>query len=89
MAIRYEPGVQERTFRAPADKVWRALTRDFRPEVKVTEVLPGRKLSYEPPGNARLTWELFEQMGVTWVRLTHNGPEASRYMRELSAQLGG
>lgn len=87
MAIRNEPGVVERTFRGPADRVWRALTRDFQREVTVKEILPCRKFSYEPPGDPLLTWELFEQMGVTWVRLTHSGPEASHYMSELIARL--
>jgi len=110
MTMANGPMVIERTFEAPVDRVWRALTdpaqmrvwyfpmmEDFRAEVgfetrfnvhhegrdflhiwKVTEVVPGKKISYEwrfggYPGHSLLTWELFGQMGMTWVRLTHAG----------------
>jgi uncharacterized protein YndB with AHSA1/START domain len=114
-SIEKTPVVIERAYRAPADKVWRALTEldqmkrwyfpqleAFRPEVgfetafsvtkhgiayshrwKVTEVIPGRKISYEwryagHPGNTLVTIELFEQLGTTWLRLTHRGIESFR-----------
>ena len=130
IAIGNEPIVIERTFQAPGDRVWRALTdprqmrawyfpmmEDFRAEVgfetrlekqdyvhiwKVITVVPKRKISYEwrlggYPGNSLLTFELFEQMGWTWLRLTGDlYPELFRdnfvegwthYMGELKAYI--
>jgi uncharacterized protein YndB with AHSA1/START domain len=50
---------------------------------RVTEVIPGQKISYEwsfgnYPGMSLLTIELFEQMGTTWLRLTHSGLDTFR-----------
>lgn len=58
---------------------------DFRAEVewRVTAVIPWQKISYEwwfpgHPGSSVLTIELFEQLGMTWLRLTHAGIENFR-----------
>jgi uncharacterized protein YndB with AHSA1/START domain len=50
---------------------------------KVTEVIPRRKISFEwryagHSGNTLVTIELFEQMGTTWLQLTHRGIESFR-----------
>ena len=52
-------------------------------EWRVTEVIPGQKISYAwtfggYPGSSLLTIELFEQLGMTWLRLTHSGIETFR-----------
>ncbi|TDX02007.1 SRPBCC family protein [Dinghuibacter silviterrae] len=57
--------------------------KDYIHQWRVTEVVPGRKISYEwafggYPGTSLLTIELFEQMGATWLRLTHTGIETFR-----------
>lgn len=107
--------VLERSFRAPVQKVWDALTdpsqmkvwyfpmlEDFKAEVgfqtkfdvphgdkhyihiwKVTEVIPGKKISYEwrfgdYPGNSLLTFELFDQGESTRVVLTHDKLDSFR-----------
>jgi uncharacterized protein YndB with AHSA1/START domain len=106
-----KPIVIERTFDAPADIVWQAITdknemkkwyfdlAEFRPQVgfefkfmagddkkqwlhlcKVTEVQPGKKLSYSwrydgHPGNSLVSFELFPQGDQTTLRLTHSDLE--------------
>ncbi len=45
---------------------------------KVTEVIPGKKLSYTwryegYEGNSLVTWELFDDAGATRLKLTHAG----------------
>jgi uncharacterized protein YndB with AHSA1/START domain len=106
-----KPIVIERTFDAPVDVIWQAITdknemkkwyfdlAEFRPQVgfefkfmagddnkqwlhlcKVTEVQPGKKLSYSwrydgHPGNSLVSFELFPQGDQTTVRLTHSGLE--------------
>lgn len=57
--------------------------KDFLHLWRVTEVIPGQKISYEwkywgYPGTSLLTIELFEQMRTTWLRLTHAGVESFR-----------
>jgi len=47
---------------------------------KVTEVIPGKKLSYSwryegYEGNSCVTWELFEEGDQTRLKLTHEGLE--------------
>jgi uncharacterized protein YndB with AHSA1/START domain len=105
------PLVIERTFNAPIQKVWSAITdKDemkkwyfdlaaFKPEVgfefaftagnenrkfvhlcKITEVIPGKKLSYSwryegEEGNSIVTFELFAEGDNTKLRLTHEGLE--------------
>jgi uncharacterized protein YndB with AHSA1/START domain len=109
--MKNEPFVIERTFNAPVDKVWKAITdknqmkewyfdlEEFKPEVgfefsfaapaekktylhlcKITEVIPGRKLSYSwrydgYPGNSIVTFELFDEGKTTRLKLTHTGLE--------------
>jgi uncharacterized protein YndB with AHSA1/START domain len=107
--------VVERTFTAPVEKVWNALTdpeqmrqwyfpmmEDFRPEKgfetrfdlvagdkhflhiwKVTDVIPGQKISYEwrydgYPGNSLLTFELLKSNEGTKLVLTHEKLETFR-----------
>jgi uncharacterized protein YndB with AHSA1/START domain len=105
------PVVVERTFDAPVELVWKAITdkdhmkqwsfdlEGFKPEVgnetrftvshngknflhflRVTEVLPGRKLTYswkyaDHVGESFVTWELFPEEDKTRLRLTHEGLE--------------
>jgi len=103
----------ERTFNAPAEKVWKALTdikemkqwyfdlAEFKAEVgfefhfygqgkkgeqylhncKVTEVIPGQKLSYswcydKFAGYSEVSFELFEEGNTTRLKLTHTGLES-------------
>jgi len=110
--MKNESVIIERTFNAPADKVWKAITDkdqmkqwyfntldDFKPEVgfqtqfnvrngnkdylhiwKVTEVKPGKRISYEwkfggYPGNSLVTFELFPAGEKTKLKLTHKGIE--------------
>ena len=104
-----EPFVFERTFNAPSEKVWRAITdkdqmkewyfdiAEFQPEVgyyfrfeggddrqkylhlcTVTEVVPGRKLTYSWRYDGYLnetyvTFELSEEGDRTRLKLTHEG----------------
>jgi uncharacterized protein YndB with AHSA1/START domain len=47
---------------------------------KVTEVVPGKKLSHswtykDIPGKSLVTWELFDEGGKTRLKLTHVGLE--------------
>jgi len=102
----------ERTFTAPADSVWKAITdldrmkkwyfdtlKSFKPEAgfqtqfnvryndkdyvhiwTVTEVVPGKKISYDwryggYPGNSSVTFELFTDPDgkTTRLVLTHSG----------------
>lgn len=108
--MKNEPFVIERTFNAPAEMVWKAISdknemkrwyfdfAEFRPEAgfefsflggdekqfvhlcKVTEVLPGKKLSYTwryegYQGSSLVTFELFPEGNKTKLRLTHAGLE--------------
>lgn len=109
--VKTEPFVIERTYNAPIEKVWNAITdknamkqwyfdlEEFKPEVgfefqfeggnedriylhlcKVTEVIPGKKLTYSwrydgYEGNSFVTWELFSEGDKTRVKLTHEGLE--------------
>ena len=109
--MKQEPFVIERSFDAPIEKVWKAITdKDqmkqwyfdipgFRPEVgyefefeggdenkryrhlcKITEVIPGKKLSYSwrydgYEGNSLVTFELFAEDLQTKLTLTHSGLE--------------
>ncbi|GAA0544266.1 SRPBCC family protein [Chitinophaga japonensis] len=104
-----EPLILERTYNAPVDKVWKAITDkdnmkqwyfnipEFKPEVgfefqfeggtpeksylhlcKVTEVIPGKKLTYSwryegYAGNSLVTFELFPEGDKTRLKLTHAG----------------
>lgn len=104
-----EPFVIERSYKAPVEKVWQAITdkekmkqwyfdlAEFKAEpgfefrfsggpedrqylhvCKVTEVVPGRKLTYSwrydgYEGNSFVTFELFEEGGGTRLKLTHTG----------------
>jgi uncharacterized protein YndB with AHSA1/START domain len=57
--------------------------KEFIHQWRVTEVVPKQKISYEwkfagYPGCSLLTIELFEQLGVTWLRLTHAGTDSFR-----------
>jgi len=106
-----EPFVIERTFNAPVEKVWTAISdeeqmrqwyfniSEFKLEVgfefhftagppekdylhicKITEVIPGKKLSYSwrydgYEGISYLTFELFPDGGKTRLKLTHSGLE--------------
>ena len=103
------PFVIERTYNAPIEKVWGAITNtaemkqwyfdlaDFKPVVgfeftftggnedrtfvhlcKVTEVVPGTKLTYSwryqgYEGISHVTWELFAEGDKTRIKLTHAG----------------
>ena len=105
------PFVIERTYNAPVEKVWQAITDKeqmkqwyfdmpaFMPEVgaefsfsggteehsylhlcKITEVIPYKKLAYSwrydgYEGNSIVTFELFDEGGITRLRLTHEGLE--------------
>ena len=107
------PVILERTFDAPMDTIWKAITeagrmrqwwdmpaiQSFKAEVgfetqisthhngkdflhlwKVTEVVPGRKISYDwkykgYPGNSNVTFELFPEGNKTKLKLTHEGLE--------------
>ncbi|MEP7111055.1 MAG: SRPBCC domain-containing protein [Ferruginibacter sp.] len=108
--MKQEPFVIERSFHAPANKVWQALTdkdkmkewyfdlEEFKPETgfefqfygetaekikylhlcKVTEVIPGEKLTYSwrydgYPGESFVTFELFAEGNITRLKLTHEG----------------
>ncbi len=106
-----EPFVIERTYNAPVEKVWQALTDkdhmkqwyfdipEFKPEegleftftggteenqyvhlCKVTEVMPGRKLTHSWryqgfSGDSLVTFELFPEGDKTRLKLTHAGLE--------------
>jgi uncharacterized protein YndB with AHSA1/START domain len=110
--IEKTPIVLERTYAAPVETVWKAITdvdqmkqwympalESFKAEVgfetrfrirhndknfthiwKVTEVVPGKKITYgwkfeEYPGDSLLTFELFPEGNKTRLRLTHQGLE--------------
>lgn len=109
-----ETVIIERTYSAPVEQVWEAITNpdqmkqwylpieDFRAEVgfetkfdhhalgtvfphiwKVTEVVPGEKISYEWryegfPGNSRVTFELIPEGNGTRITVTHIGLESFR-----------
>ena len=109
-----EQVIIERTYNAPVEKVWQAITdpdqmkqwylpiEDFRAEVgfettfdhhalgrvfphiwKVTEVVPGERISYEWryagfPGNSRVTFELTADGDGTRITVTHTGLESFR-----------
>lgn len=106
-----EPFVIERLLKAPAQKVWKAITNkdqmkewyfdlaEFEPVVgfefsfeggkeerrylhlcKITEVVPGKKLSYTwrydgYEGESMVTFELFPEGESTRLKLTHKGLE--------------
>jgi uncharacterized protein YndB with AHSA1/START domain len=106
-----EPFVIERTYNAPIEKVWKAITdkdqmkqwyfdiASFKPEpgfefqftatnenrsflhlCKVTEVIPGKKLTYSwrydgVEGISYVTFELFPEGSSTKLKLTHAGLE--------------
>ncbi|MDD8017524.1 MAG: SRPBCC domain-containing protein [Bacteroidota bacterium] len=107
-----EPFVIDRTYNAPIEKVWRAITdknemkqwyfalAEFKAEVgfefqftggpslerqylhlcKITEVVPGKKLTYSwrydgYKGISFVTFELFSEGTKTRVKLTHAGLE--------------
>ena len=106
-----EPFVIERTYNAPNEKVWKAISDadtmkqwyfdvpEFKPEVglefgftvqskgreyvhlcKITEVVPGKKLSYSwrykgEEGNSIVSFELFDEGENTRLKLTHTGLE--------------
>lgn len=110
--MKKEQVVVERTYKAPIQQVWAAITEpdqmkqwylsinDFRAEVgfetsfdqksgdksyphiwKVTEVVPGRKISYawsfaNFPGNSEVTFELTPEGNGTRLTLTHTGLES-------------
>jgi uncharacterized protein YndB with AHSA1/START domain len=103
------PFIIERTYNAPVDMVWQAITdknkmkqwyfdlAEFKAEVgfefsfiggpedrtyihrcKVTEVIPGKKLTYSwrydgYKGNSFVTFELFAEGDHTKLKLTHEG----------------
>lgn len=53
----------------------------FRHRCRVTEVVPGQKISYtwtyaDYPGHSEVTWELFADAGGTRLVLTHEGLES-------------
>jgi uncharacterized protein YndB with AHSA1/START domain len=110
--MKQEPFVIRRTYDAPVEKVWQAITNieqmqqwymdkleDFKPERgfttaftvtnfgkdfvhfwKVTEVISGKKISYEwryegYPGNSLVTFELNPEGNKTTLTLTHDGLE--------------
>jgi uncharacterized protein YndB with AHSA1/START domain len=110
--MKQEPFIIRRTYDAPVEKVWEAITNkkkmqqwymdkleDFKPEPgfttaftvensgknfvhlwKVTEVIPGKKISYEwryegYPGNSLVTFELIPEGAKTTLTLTHSGLE--------------
>jgi uncharacterized protein YndB with AHSA1/START domain len=113
--MKHEPFVIERTYNAPVEKVWKAITdinemrqwymseiEDFKPVVgfttvvpvknkvstgkdfihhwKITEVVPGKKISYEwryegNTGNSLVTFELKPEGNKTTLTLTHIGLE--------------
>jgi len=107
-----QPFIIERTFKAPVDIVWGAITdkdqmkkwffdlNEFKPEVgfefrfqgkghkgeeylhicKITEVVPNKKLRYSwsydgYEGMSYVTFELFEEVNQTRLKLTHEGLE--------------
>ena len=106
-----EPFVIGRTYNAPNENVWKAISDadtmkqwyfdvpEFKPEVglefgftvqskgkeyvhlcKVTEVVPGKKLSYSwrykgEEGNSIVSFELFDEGENTRLKLTHTGLE--------------
>jgi len=106
------PVTIERTFNAPIEVVWKAITdrdqisgwsfgdltgfkpevgfktefsvqhngKDFRHLLTITDVVPGRKLSYSwkyagHPGDSLVTYELFPEGDKTRIKLTHSGLE--------------
>ena len=106
------PVIIERSFNAPVETVWKAITDvdsmkqwyfatldSFKPEVgfetqfnvrhdekdylhiwKVTEVVPGKKITYNwklggRPGDSFVTFELFVEGNKTKLKLTHKGLE--------------
>lgn len=108
-----ESFVIERTFNAPIETVWKAISdrdtmrkwyfdlAEFKPEVgfefqfsageapyrtylhlcKITEVIPGKKLTYTwrydgYPGNSLVAFELFVEGSQTKLKLTHSGLES-------------
>ena len=109
--MKNEPFVIERTYKAPVEKVWQAITDrkkmkqwyfdlpEFKAEpgfefsflggteekqylhlCKVTEVVPGKKLSYSwryegYEGISFVTFELFDERDLTRLKLTHAGLE--------------
>ena len=116
------PVIIERTFNAPIETVWKAITNiddmkqwympaleSFKPEVgfetqfsirhnekdcvhlwKVTEVAPGKKITYDwkfagNPGNSSVTFELFSEGEKTKLKLTHKGLET--FLPESSPDL--
>jgi uncharacterized protein YndB with AHSA1/START domain len=122
-----KPFIIERTYNAPIDSVWQAITdknkmkqwyfdlNAFKPEVgfefqfhgqgskgenylhkcKITEVIPGKKLSYSwryegYPGESLLTFELFQEGNQTRLKLTHAGlesfPDSPDFSKESFAE---
>ena len=118
------PLVIERTYDAPIDIVWKAITTKedleqwwphtapleaFKAEVgfetqfsirhneqeflhlwKVTEVIPGRKITYDwkfggKPGNSSVTFELAPEGNKTKLKLTHRGLET--FLPETNPEL--
>jgi uncharacterized protein YndB with AHSA1/START domain len=116
------PLLIERTFDAPIEKVWRAISDpiemkkwyfdipDFKPEVgcevkytvehdnikyphvfKVTEVIPGKKLSYSwryegYHGSSVVHFELFPEGDMTKLKLTHEGLETFEPAPEMARE---
>ncbi|HEY3371697.1 MAG TPA: SRPBCC domain-containing protein [Prolixibacteraceae bacterium] len=111
--MKTEPYMIEKTYKAPLERVWNALTDiremkswyfdipDFMPVpgfefrfvsgpdesrqyvhlCQVTEVIPGKKIAYTwryegYEGNTLVSFELFDQHGMTRLKLTHEGLES-------------